>query len=342
MNPAARRPFWLALIASLLLHLAVLTAPGWGLPLFDDESAVPLDTRIVIPEPAMQEQTKATPSPSLPKRPLPRPQPKLPAVPAAESPAPAPAPPEPAPVAEAVPVPAEASPEPATEPSLAVAPVPIFSHADIWPKQGRIVFQVTRGTEGFIVGQSEHQWRHDGTNYELRAMTETVGLAALFKPAEVLQESRGGFAPAGLQPREYSLMRDGKLKESARFDSEQRRIFLGNGHSAAYRVGTQDMLSLFYQLGAYSFDAGPFALVIASGRKISFFTVGAGSDTVLETSLGKREVRHLQITGPAREDATEVWLDILTRLPLKIRHRDRKGEIFDQIAMTVELEKNQP
>jgi ferric-dicitrate binding protein FerR (iron transport regulator) len=251
---------------------------------------------------------------------------------------PFPVPAESAPVAEAIPISADTAPELAPESTVTVAPAPTFAHADIWPKRGRIVFQVTRGGEGFVVGQAEHRWHHDGMNYEVRAATETVGLAALFKPARVEQESRGGLVAAGLQPLDYSLSRDGKLKEGARFDATQRRIFLGNGHSATYRDNTQDMLSLFYQLGAYSFETDQFVISVASGRKVAFFTVSVGASEVLATPLGERTARHLKINGPAREDATEIWLDTQTRLPLKIRHRDRKGEIFDQIAATIELD----
>ena len=49
-------------------------------------------------------------------------------------------------------------------------------------------------------------------------------------------------------------------------------------------------------------------------------------------------MRHLKVAGGPTEDSTEIWLDTMTRLPLKIRHRDRKGEVFDQTATTVQLD----
>jgi hypothetical protein len=342
MNQGARQPFWLALVASLLLHLVALTAPGWGLPFFEEDDAqVEFEATLVMPLPPVPVQA---PVPSPPRRPVKksvRPSPVVASSPAFPT-APPPAEPEPpveptAPAPEAVP---ESAAETIVEPAVAAPPAPTFAHADILPKSGRIVFQVTRGEGGLIVGQAEHVWRHDGTNYELRAVTETVGIAALFRPVVVSQESRGSFAATGLQPLEFRAERDGKPKESVRFDYGADRLTLSNGRTAAFPAGTQDLLSLFYQLGAYSFADAKFAVSVTSGRKISHFGVTVDVAQTLDTPLGLREVRHLRITGIAREDATEIWLDVQTRLPLKIRHRDRKGEIFDQIVTAIELEKN--
>jgi hypothetical protein len=226
-------------------------------------------------------------------------------------------------------------PEPA---SAAVPPVPqgfpsvtpTFAYASLWPKNGRIVYQVTRGDGGLIVGQGEHRWSHDEQSYELHAVAETTGLAALFRPVQVTQTSRGVFSANGLQPQEFRTERDGKPKSEVRFDAP---------HDAALPV--QDLLSLFYQLGAASFDVPEFTILVKTGRKVSKFAVVVGEIMKLDSPLGEREVRHLKIAGRSNEDSTEIWLDTLTRLPLKIRHRDRRGEVFDQIATTITLEKTE-
>jgi hypothetical protein len=153
-----------------------------------------------------------------------------------------------------------------------------------------------------------------------------------------VQESRGLFAATGLQPLEFKNERDGKLKDSVRFDLEQRRIFLGNGQSAALGASVQDLLSLFYQLGAAALDVAEFTMTVATGRKVANYLVTVGETLKLDTPLGERSVRHLKVAGASRDDATEIWFDTLTHLPMKIRHRDRKGEVFDQIATAIELE----
>lgn len=331
-------PFLLALSASLALHVAVLMAPGWELPFNDEPEAATLDATLAVPAPVVSRPAPARSPPK--KRPPPKaPPPATPAVPVATVPGEQPplaetSPVEPEPVSpESVPVVAEAAV------AAAVPPAPSFARQ--WPRAGRIVYQVTRGEEGFIVGQSEQSWMHDGETYKLQAVTETTGLAALFHPVRVVQESRGGFDEAGLRPREFDTQRDGKPQGSARFDAVQGRIFFGGGQSAAFPPAAQDLLSLFYQLGAIAFDVPQFALTVTTGRKVATFAVAIGPQQELETPLGPRQARHLRITGSAREDATEIWLDADSRLPLRIRHRDRKGEIFDQVATTIELEKTE-
>jgi hypothetical protein len=337
-----RRPFLLALAASLLLHLLALTAPGWHLPWLEREStALPLEATLTASRAASLPASMPPPQ-AKPRPPKPKPSPTVPASPEAPRvveprPSERPLPPSAAPL--------ETPPPPEATPPVTVPPAPTF--ADTWPKRGLIRFQITRGEQGLIVGQSEHRWAHDGKAYELRALTETVGLAALFRPAQVLQESRGIFDAAGLRPLEFNAKRDGKQKDSVRFDVAQRRIFLGNGGSAALADAAQDLLSLFYQLGTLPPEAAEAALTVATGRKVESYAIIALETLTLDTPFGPRHVQHLRLPdtrGGDNADAgasTEVWLDTITRLPLKIRHRDRKGEVFDQTVTAVELESNE-
>jgi hypothetical protein len=323
-------PFWLALSASVALHVAVLTLPGWDLP-FDDEPEIPtLDATIAMPAPAVTKPAPAVPARK--KRPPPRPAaPPIPAAPVATVPGDSPV----ESPAETEPAPPESSPVVAESAAVAVSPAPTF--ASQWPRTGRIVYQVTRGEGGFIVGQSEQRWTHDATTYRLRAVTETTGLVALFRPVKVVHESRGTFDAAGLRPLEFDTQRDDQPQGSARFDVAQGLIFFGTGQSAAFVPAAQDLLSLFYQLGAIAFDVPQFTLTVMTGRKLATFVVLIGPQQELETPLGTRQTRHLKITGNAREDTSEIWLDVGSRLPLKIRYRDRKGDIFDQVATHIEL-----
>ncbi len=342
-------PFWLALSASMVLHIGVLLTPGWELPLDDESEAATLDATLALPA-AVAKPKPATPAPVVRKRP-PRPiQPTpapTPAAPQAEMPA------EPVTASSAVsessplipPVAPVAEPDvPAAAPVAPVAPIAVLpapTFASRWPRSGRIVYQVSRGEDGFIVGQSEQRWEHDGSSYRLHAETETTGLAALIRPAKVVQDSRGSFDAAGLRPHAFETQREGKSKDSVRFDPEMGQIVLDRGGTAPFVTAAQDMLSLFYQLAALSFDVPTYPLTVATGRKVATYTIAVGAEMSLDTPQGTRQVRHLKVTGNAREDATEIWLDVATRLPLKIRHRDRKGEIFDQVAILIDVEPQQ-
>ena len=326
-------PLWLAMSASLALHIGVLLAPGWSLPLEDEPDPARLDATLAAPP------TTAPAAPAAPVAPAPlrRPRPKQPPAPrpVRELPAAAVAEETPA-VAEEAPPAAAAAPEP---PPAAAPSAPSF--AGQWPRRGRIVFQVTRGEDGFIVGQSEQRWSHDGERYTLQAVSETTGLAALFRPAKVVQESRGTFDASGLRPLEFETQREGKRKEGVRFDVEAGRIQYASGGSDSLVAGTQDLLALFHQLGAIDLAVPNFIVPVATGRKLAHYAVTVEAPMALETPLGTRSAWHLRVAGVVREDATEVWLDTQTRLPLKIRHRDRKGEVFDQIATIIELEQKE-
>lgn len=323
-------PFWLALSASVALHIGVLLAPGWGLPFDDEHETTSLDATIAV---APQPSPRTAVPPPVKKRPSPRPlPPPTPTAPVAT--VPVAAAPDPEPAAEPVLAPA-AEPESAVvEATPAILPAPTFVNR--WPRSGRIVYQVMRGEGGLIVGQSEQRWEHDGMRYQLHAEVETTGLAALFRPAKVVQDSRGIFDATGLRPLEFEVQREGKGKDRVRFDLEQGRIYLAKGESVPFAAAAQDLLSLFYQLATLSFDVPEYPLTVATGRKLAIYAIVVGAESSLETPQGLRRVRHLKVSAGKQEDSTEIWLDVETRLPLKIRHCDRKGEIFDQVAIVIE------
>ena len=200
-----------------------------------------------------------------------------------------------------------------------------------------MVFQVTRGEGGLLVGESTHTWQHGGERYKLQVVTETVGLAALFRPARVEQVSAGGFDAHGLRPHSFETLRDGKRRESVRFDVAQGQVFLSNGQSAPLVPGTQDLLALFHQLGAHSADQGETTLNIATGRKMSAFRIVFVGVEMVVAPYGEFRARHYLIAGDKSDDATEIWIDQQTGLPVKIRHRDRTGEVFDQLVTHIEL-----
>lgn len=324
MTEPVRRPFGLALAFSLLLHVAVLTSPGWALPDLDDDLApARLDARLVptnTARPPAPRQAKTAP-----------PQPAVPVAEKQAEPAALPPPPAPAPVPDPEPPPVPV----AEPPPVAVAPALTF--AAVWPRSGRLAFKVLRG-DGFWVGQAEHSWRHDGERYQLRAVTETVGLASLFHSAKVMQESSGIFLAGAMQPLEFRVVRDGKLRDAARIDLAQNVVILGHGQPTPFSGLVQDMISFFYQLGGAPDDVRSYSMTITTGRRVVEYVVSFEGIEMLETPWGERSTRHLRVATPAKEDSSEIWLDDITRLPFKIRYRDRKGEIFDQIVTTVELE----
>lgn len=341
-------PFALALVASAFLHIAALLSPAWELPTLSPEDPAPRLDAVLMP--AAPNNPSATLRPHVaapsavaraPKLHRAGPHPRVPAVPpeagttepdlstetvAAVSPAPTfdePASVEP-PTIESAPMPPAVSP-PAVPFSL--------------PKKGRMRFIVTRGENGLIIGQSINTWAHDGIHYTFTNITETTGLAALFKPARIVQESQGEITTAGLRPLSFSNERKNK-KDIARFDWTGHLITYAD-RTEPVEDGTQDMLSMYYQLALQVAMDQPMTaidLFIATGRKLERYHFELIGEETLTYQGRTHATQHLRTKNG--EDIIDLWISKTVHgLPLKIRFTDRKGGIFDQLADDASTEK---
>ncbi|MCK9989389.1 MAG: DUF3108 domain-containing protein [Rugosibacter sp.] len=350
-------PIALALLASAILHVAAILGPAWDLPGLDADNAPVsnerLDVVIKPTEPNLSILNKAQPKPATEPQRLTREKPRRTSQPPRPDTAPKPA-------------------TNASEAQVAVSPAPTFSAEDHraadqasaadsasdaqatapetadastsqgsgpqaipfpLPAQGRMRFDISRGERGFVVGQSINTWSHDGAHYRLQNVSETTGLAALFKSAQVVQTSQGEITPQGLRPLSFSNERKGK-KETASFDWQSHLVSF-DGQSAALPDGAQDMLSLYYQLALLIASGRPpmasINLVIASGRKLeNYHFESLGEETI--TALGQ-ENPALHLRTHTGKDVIDLWIaKTLVGLPLKIRFTDRKGEVFEQLV----------
>jgi hypothetical protein len=200
-------------------------------------------------------------------------------------------------------------------------------------------YAITRGEEGFVIGQTTHTWQQDGFTYTLQSVAETTGLVALFKPARVLQSSRGEVTAAGLKPREFRHERVGGL-DTASFDWA-RGVVAYAGREDGIAAGTQDMLSMYYQLVLLVAKGGTLEMPIATGRKLETYRAEVIGEEMVVLPAGERRASRLRIKSG--NDTIELWLAVgrdadMRALPLKIRYTDRKGEIFDQVAQDIEIQ----
>lgn len=323
-----------ALGLSLLLHVTVVSSPAWRLPVLGEpDSSVLLEAHLApAPAPAVHAPAAAA------KRPEP------------QSGAKKPPPPQPAPVKSpsSDPVVPATSAEPATvpaPPAPAQAAVVVPAQVDTsWPRQGRIRFAVMRGEgdQGTQIGQSTHTWQHDGETYALRAVTETTGLVALFRNVRIVQTSEGSLSNEGLVPKVFSVERNGKQAEQARFDWPGRKVALqprkGDEREAPLSAGAQDILSQIYQIGLAG-AAARIELMIATGKNYGRYAYEAVGDERIATRFGELRTWHVKTPALQGEQAMELWLASDYRnLPVRIRFIDRKGDVFDQNAVEMELE----
>jgi hypothetical protein len=207
--------------------------------------------------------------------------------------------------------------------------------ANALPARGMIRYRVYRGSGGFQVGYSTHRWQIDGGAYRLTAVTETSGLAAFFKPLSIELESLGHVDAAGYRPDSFAIRRDGvATAERADFDWARSTVKIGDRAPEALAAGAQDLLSFHYQLAFLPPGEGERVLSIATGRKFERYRLVVLGDEQIDTPAGVFLTVHVRAPG---DNTTELWLARERwLLPVKIRHIDRRGDSFEQLADVLE------
>jgi hypothetical protein len=343
-----RRSLLIALLLSGLLHLVVLAAPDWRVDKWfaadESPSGERLEARLLARKTSLAKNP--TPRKVAASRPVP---PILDAV--------KPSFPEPsADAGDEVPAaadtedladhetPAVEDKAPVQEPEKAVTaepePVAVPEIAPLLPSNGRIRYSVTRGDGGFIVGQSIHEWQHDGKHYTLRATSETTGIAAIFKPVKVVQTSEGGFLKGELKPESFRYDRGEKGIATASFDWEAQQVTLGDGQVISISDGAEDILSMFYQLMQAAQRGEGFVMAVATGRKVERYAFEWLGEETLSLKAGSFRTWHVRVRAAVEgKDVTDIWLGReVAGLPVKIRFTDRKGEVSEQVAEEIHYE----
>lgn len=308
----------LALAASLGIHAAALF--GTDVELFGGPAEEPVALRAELQPPP------ALPPPAA-QKPAAKPKPKLKPAPLASARPSAAAPTVPlVPVEPDVPVLAdEATEKLASPPAEAIKP--------LLPASGVIRFAILMGADGFRIGRAEHRWEfaQDGS-YRLYGMTETSGLAALFKAVRFENESRGRLVAGGLQPEHYLARKNGKdANENADFDWTSPQVLLSrDGQVRQVAPGTQDILSLNYHLAYVRQPESGASVGVVTGKKYERYALDSLGEEEIETPAGRFRTLHLRAMT---DSVTEIWLALdHHRLPVKIRFTDKKGDVFEQIA----------
>jgi hypothetical protein len=310
----------LALAASLGIHAAALF--GTDIELFGGAADEPVALRAELQPPP------ATPAkPPAEQKPVGKPRPKVKPSPLASTrSSPNVQTPPATPAEQDVPASAdEAAANNARQPSEPVKP--------LLPANGVIRFAILMGADGFRIGRAEHRWEfaEDGS-YRLYGMTETSGLAALFKTVRFENESRGRLVAGGLQPEHYLSRKNGKdANENADFDWSSPQVLLSrDGQVRSISPGTQDILSLNYHLAYLRQPESGATVGVVTGKKYERYALDSLGEEEIDTPAGRFRTLHLRAMT---DSVTEIWLALdHHRLPVKIRFTDKKGDVFEQIA----------
>lgn len=302
-----------ALVVSLLLHFWF--GGGIELPTFiEPPASPPIEARL---------SEAVAPAPSRPAPAARQPAPRA-ASPISESPAPSVAPPlEPAPAIAPSPRPIEPTP-----------PKALVDAA--LPAAFKIRFTVQGNEGGLVLGRLDHIWRRTGERYALVGVAEASGLVALFYSGLLTQTSDGGITAEGLRPESYWMQR-GRRQYSVRFDWAGQTARLGDPYGAVtLAAGTQDYLSVVYQLALFPHPASGRVTVVDGKRVKEYDYRELGPETV-EVPLGRVEAMHLRIGQGGEENDMELWLRAQApHLPVKMTLIDSKGRTGVLLAETVE------
>jgi len=247
-------------------------------------------------------------------------------------------------VAPAIPAPVVAAPEagPETSPEIALQTPSTAGIAPAEPvkpvlaARGTLRFAIFKESLGLQVGRAEHHWEFDEDgSYRLTGVTETSGLAALLKPVRLEIESRGRLVAGGLRPDTFRSRKNGKdANENADFDWSTAAVSLSrDGSVRQIAPGTQDILSLNYQLAYLGRLAEGRDIGVVTGKKYERYALDSLGEEELETPAGRFRTLHLRALT---DNTTEIWIALdRQRLPVKIRFTDKKGESFEQVVTEI-------
>ncbi|WP_374328100.1 DUF3108 domain-containing protein [Azonexus sp.] len=329
----------LAVALSVLVHALALFGIDFGM-FGEPPETQPLLAELRSPPPAPARPAPAPPPPAAPPPAAPENPPPLPETPPA-SVVPPLVPPSGA--AEEALTPGELLPPEVTSAPHPPAPAAPPPAAPVLAGSGRLAFVVVKDSLGMQIGRAEHRWDFpgDGT-YRLQALIETSGLAALIKPLRQEHESRGRLGPGGLQPESFRILRNGVSRgEDADFDWETRQVRLQrDGSVQSVASGSQDLLSLNYQLAYLAAPENGSTIGVVTGRKYQPYSLDAFGEETIETPAGSFRTLHLRAAG---DTISEIWIALdRWRLPVKIRFTDKKGDSYELRATEIDITEAEP
>lgn len=233
---------------------------------------------------------------------------------------------------------------PSPDPPAAPGPDSVAGPLPAPPDDHRQRFRVYYGdyTDERSVARLEYRFERDGDRYRIETAAKAEGVLAWIYRGTLVQQSSGRIGPDGLEPTRYAEQRGSRPERAAAFDADARRLVPSGGTPVALPPGTQDRLSVFYQIGLLvraepeRFTAGrQYELPVASTRAVQrerFVVVG---DEVLMAPGGAIRTLHLHRPPPAGTDdpRIDLWLGYDRQmLPVRLRIEDSQRRVLDHLV----------
>lgn len=185
---------------------------------------------------------------------------------------------------------------------------------------GFTIRYVVQGSEGgFTLGRLDHIWQSDGVRYSLSAVAQASGILRLIYSGLLTQTSYGEITAEGLRPDSYWLQR-GRRQLRAHFDWTRMQADLGAERPPqALQPGTQDLLSVMYQVSLFPPPAEGRVWVL-DGKRLREYGYRELARETIELPIGRVLTRHLRVQAEGAEESFELWLrEAHPQLPVKIR-----------------------
>ena len=214
------------------------------------------------------------------------------------------------------------------------------------PADHRQRFRVYWGdfAEERSVASLEYRFERQGDSYLIESAGQAEGLLAWVYRGTLVQRSSGRVGPDGLEPARYVEQRGSRPERAVSFDARGQRLLPTGGEPVALPAGTQDRLSVFYQIGLLvraepeRFTAGRhYELPVASTRAVARERFEVVGDQVLMAPGGP--IRALHLHRPPRPGSGDPRIDLWLgydheMLPVRLRIEEAQRRVLDHLIET--------
>lgn len=216
---------------------------------------------------------------------------------------------------------------------------PKKSNIPALPLHAQLRFAVYLGGSGVSIGDLFQELNISGERYTLLAQLEKAGLASWFNSSQLMQSSRGTLSAIGdLVPEEFkeeaTSGQGAHHVYLAAFDWGAGQVRFADGTASPLHSGSQDMLSLLYQLSQYSYTTEKFSLALTDGAELREIRLEVGEIEDVATPMGTLRARHLHQLHDQGAPGMEIWLGTDYRmLPVKFQKIEPDGRVSEEWAV---------
>ncbi len=194
------------------------------------------------------------------------------------------------------------------------------------------------------VGQINEVYQRTQDQYTVTSTTRAVGLLALFRPGRINIKSNGLVTDAGLQPLNFSDIRNGEdgKNHRAEFDWNSKKLTLTpqpQNSVFALPNGTQDRLSVMYQFMFLSLEkSDTLSFNMTNGSKLDVYNYRITPNQILTVPLGTFKAHYLVSAPEADASKTGIWLVAeRNNFPYKMTITDKDGDKLTQVLTKIDF-----